>query len=69
MRREKIAGSIVNIQSMSAHGGQPFITAYCASKGALATLTRNVAHSLINSASASTASTSAGCRRRARTAS
>jgi NAD(P)-dependent dehydrogenase (short-subunit alcohol dehydrogenase family) len=47
MRREKIAGSIVNIQSMSAHGGQPFITAYCASKGALAMLTRNVAHSLL----------------------
>jgi len=47
MRREKITGSIVNIQSMSAHGGQPFITAYCASKGALATLTRNVAHSLL----------------------
>jgi NAD(P)-dependent dehydrogenase (short-subunit alcohol dehydrogenase family) len=47
MRRDKIAGSIVNIQSMSAHGGQPFITAYCASKGALATLTRNVAHSLL----------------------
>jgi NAD(P)-dependent dehydrogenase (short-subunit alcohol dehydrogenase family) len=47
MRRKKIAGSIVNIQSMSAHGGQPFITAYCASKGALAILTRNVAHSLL----------------------
>jgi len=47
MRREKIQGSIVNIQSMSAHGGQPFITAYCASKGALATLTRNAAHSLL----------------------
>jgi NAD(P)-dependent dehydrogenase (short-subunit alcohol dehydrogenase family) len=47
MRRDKIAGSIINIQSMSAHGGQPFITAYCSSKGALATLTRNVAHSLI----------------------
>jgi NAD(P)-dependent dehydrogenase (short-subunit alcohol dehydrogenase family) len=47
MKREKIEGSIVNIQSMSAHGGQPFITAYCASKGALATLTRNVAHSLV----------------------
>ena len=47
MRREKIAGAIVNIQSMSAHGGQPFIAAYCASKGALATLTRNVAHSLL----------------------
>jgi NAD(P)-dependent dehydrogenase (short-subunit alcohol dehydrogenase family) len=47
MRRERIAGSIANIQSMSAHGGQPFNTAYCASKGALATLTRNVAHSLL----------------------
>ncbi len=47
MRREKIAGAIVNIQSMSAHGGQPFIAAYCASKGALATLTRNVAHALV----------------------
>ena len=47
MKREKTHGSIVNIQSMSAHGGQPFITAYCASKGALATLTRNVAHSLV----------------------
>jgi NAD(P)-dependent dehydrogenase (short-subunit alcohol dehydrogenase family) len=32
---------------MSAHGGQPHIAAYCASKGALATLTRNVAHSLL----------------------
>jgi NAD(P)-dependent dehydrogenase (short-subunit alcohol dehydrogenase family) len=48
MRRDKTAGSIVNVQSMSAHGGQPFITAYCASKGALAILTRNVAHSLLN---------------------
>jgi NAD(P)-dependent dehydrogenase (short-subunit alcohol dehydrogenase family) len=47
MRRDKIAGAIVNIQSMSAHGGQPFITAYCTSKGALATLTKNVAHSLL----------------------
>lgn len=47
MRRERIHGSIVNIQSISGHGGQAFIAAYCASKGALATLTRNVAHSLI----------------------
>ncbi len=47
MKRERIQGSIVNIQSMSAHGGQPFITAYCVSKGALATMTRNVAHSLV----------------------
>jgi NAD(P)-dependent dehydrogenase (short-subunit alcohol dehydrogenase family) len=43
MRRESIRGSVVNILSMSAHGGQSFITAYCASKGALATLTKNVA--------------------------
>jgi NAD(P)-dependent dehydrogenase (short-subunit alcohol dehydrogenase family) len=47
MRREKIAGTIVNIQSMSAHGGQSFITAYSASKGALSTLTRNVAFALM----------------------
>ena len=47
MRRQKIAGSIVNIQSISGHGGQPHIAAYCASKGALATLTRNVANSLL----------------------
>lgn len=46
MVREKIAGSIINIQSMSAHGGQPFLTAYSATKGALATLTRNVGHAL-----------------------
>lgn len=47
MRREKIAGSIVNIQSMSAHGGQPFLAAYSISKGALATLTRNAAYGLL----------------------
>jgi NAD(P)-dependent dehydrogenase (short-subunit alcohol dehydrogenase family) len=46
MKREGQGGSIVNIGSMSAHGGQPFITAYCASKGALAILTKNAAHSL-----------------------
>jgi NAD(P)-dependent dehydrogenase (short-subunit alcohol dehydrogenase family) len=39
-------GSIVNIITMSSHGGQPFLTAYAASKGALAVMTRNVAHSL-----------------------
>src|SRR4029453_3333949 len=43
MRRERIAGAIVNLITMSSYGGQPFITAYCASKGALVTLTRNVA--------------------------
>jgi NAD(P)-dependent dehydrogenase (short-subunit alcohol dehydrogenase family) len=47
MRREKIEGTVVNIQSMSAHGGQPFLTPYCVSKGALATLTRNAAFSLM----------------------
>ncbi|KAB2860629.1 MAG: SDR family oxidoreductase, partial [Bauldia sp.] len=47
MRREKIEGTIVNIQSMSAHGGQPFITAYSASKAALSGLTRNAAYSLM----------------------
>ncbi len=47
MRREGIAGSIVNIGSMSAMAGQPFIAAYCASKGALATLTRNTAYALL----------------------
>lgn len=48
MAREKIAGSIINIQSMSAHGGQAFIAAYCTSKGALATLTKNCANALLN---------------------
>ena len=47
MRREQSRGTIVNILSMSSHGGQPFITAYCASKGALLTLTKNVAFSLL----------------------
>lgn len=37
-------GSIVNVLSMAAHCGQPFITAYSASKGALMTLSRNVAN-------------------------
>jgi NAD(P)-dependent dehydrogenase (short-subunit alcohol dehydrogenase family) len=47
MRRERIEGAIINILSMSAHGGQPFISAYCGSKGALATLTKNAAFSLM----------------------
>jgi NAD(P)-dependent dehydrogenase (short-subunit alcohol dehydrogenase family) len=36
-------GSVVNVITMSSHGGQPFLTAYSASKGALATLTKNTA--------------------------
>jgi NAD(P)-dependent dehydrogenase (short-subunit alcohol dehydrogenase family) len=47
MRREGIEGRMVNILSMSAHGGQPFIAAYCGSKGALETLTKNAAFSLM----------------------
>ena len=47
MRREKIEGAIVNILSMSAHGGQPFLAAYSSSKGALAILTKNVAFALM----------------------
>jgi NAD(P)-dependent dehydrogenase (short-subunit alcohol dehydrogenase family) len=47
MRRERVEGAIVNILSMSAHGGQPFLTPYSMSKGALATLTKNAAFSLM----------------------
>ncbi len=43
MLREKIEGAIVNIGSMSAKAGQPFLTAYSMTKGALQTLTENVA--------------------------
>ena len=47
MRRETIQGAIVNILSIASHGGQPFISAYCGAKGALATLTKNIAFSLL----------------------
>jgi NAD(P)-dependent dehydrogenase (short-subunit alcohol dehydrogenase family) len=47
MRREGTQGTIVNICSMSAKAGQPFISAYCASKGALATLTQNTAYAVL----------------------
>jgi len=47
MIRDGIEGAIVNIGSMSERAGQPFIAAYCASKGALATLTRNTAFALM----------------------
>ncbi len=47
MRREKTRGTIVNVLSMSGHGGQPFIAAYCGSKGALATITRNAAFAML----------------------
>jgi NAD(P)-dependent dehydrogenase (short-subunit alcohol dehydrogenase family) len=47
MKRESIEGTIVNIGSMSAKAGQPFIAAYCASKGALETLTKNTAYAVL----------------------
>jgi NAD(P)-dependent dehydrogenase (short-subunit alcohol dehydrogenase family) len=47
MQREKRGGSIINILSMSAHGGQPFLTPYSVSKGALLTLTKNVGYALM----------------------
>ena len=40
-------GSIVNIISMTAHCGQSYLTPYSASKGALATLTKNVANAFV----------------------
>lgn len=42
-----VEGTIVNISSMSSMAGQPFISAYCSSKGALDTLTRNTAFALL----------------------
>lgn len=42
-----VEGSIVNIITMTSHGGQSFLTAYAASEGALVTLTKNVAFSVM----------------------
>ena len=47
MIREGIEGRVVNIGSMSSLAGQPFLAPYSASKGALATLTRNAAYALM----------------------
>ena len=40
-------GSIVNVGSTSGHGGQTKLTAYCASKGALTILTKNLAFGMM----------------------
>lgn len=45
MIRNQVAGSIANIITMTSHGGQSFLTPYASSKGALTTLTKNVAYS------------------------
>lgn len=49
MKKTKTPGTIVNILSMSGHGGQDFLTAYSTTKGALAVLTKNVAYSVMRS--------------------
>lgn len=46
MRREGNGGAIVSVGSVAAYGSVPFLTAYAASKGALVTLTKNVAYSV-----------------------
>ena len=47
MVRDGNPGSIVNIGSTSGRTGQPFLAPYAASKGALATLTRNSGYALM----------------------
>lgn len=47
MRREGVEGSIVNVGSVSAYGSVPFLTPYATSKGALMTLTKNVAYAIM----------------------
>lgn len=47
MRRDNVQGSIVNITSVAAHGGQAFLIPYSTSKAALVTLTKNVAYAVM----------------------
>jgi len=46
LMRRSGGGSVVNIITMASHGGEPVLTAYSASKGALVTFTRNAGYSL-----------------------
>jgi NAD(P)-dependent dehydrogenase (short-subunit alcohol dehydrogenase family) len=43
MRSRKSPGTILNVISMSMHGGQPYLAPYVASKAGLAGLTKNAA--------------------------
>lgn len=47
MRRDGIEGTIVNVGSVASHGSETFLTAYATTKGALKTLTKNVAYSVM----------------------
>lgn len=46
MKRERIAGSVVNVLSVAAYCGLPILCSYSATKGALATFTKNIANAL-----------------------
>jgi NAD(P)-dependent dehydrogenase (short-subunit alcohol dehydrogenase family) len=48
MRDAGRGGAMVNILSMNAHGGTPELAVYSGTKAAMATLTRNAAHTLRN---------------------
>ncbi len=47
MKREGIDGSIVNIGSVAAYGSMPVLMPYAASKGALMTMTKNIAYAIM----------------------
>ncbi len=47
MKREGVAGSIVNVGSLAGYGGEVFLLPYATSKGALHALTRNAAYALM----------------------
>lgn len=47
MKREGIAGSIVNVGSVAGYGGEVFLLPYATSKGALHAMTRNAAFALM----------------------
>lgn len=47
LEKDGKGGRIINIGSVSARTGQPFLAAYSASKGALETLTRNAGYGLM----------------------
>ena len=47
MQRGSVAGSIVNISSVSSYGSVPMLTVYAASKAALNVLTKNIAYSVM----------------------
>jgi NAD(P)-dependent dehydrogenase (short-subunit alcohol dehydrogenase family) len=46
LMRRSGGGSVVNVITMASHGGEPALMAYAASKGALATFTRNAGYAL-----------------------